>query len=116
MLYRIGSSTGSIPQLYTQKGIAWTTTGIQVLGIFITHIDMVEVNYNPVIEKAEAVMKIWRNRNLTLIGKISVINTLVASLFVHKMQALPCMTQKMIDKIESLISQFIWNDRKAKNP
>ena len=60
------------------------------------------------------VLTMWRKRNLSLIGKVMIINTLVASLFVYKMYTLPLMSIQLIKKLEKLCSNFIWNDRKPK--
>ena len=56
----------------------------------------------------------WKNRDLSIIGTVQVINSLVASLFVHKMTVLPRLTEKMIQNIEAEMSKFIWNNAKAK--
>ena len=87
-----------------------------MLGIFITHRDILNTNNIPVIERVDAILKLWSKRDLTLIGKINIINTLVASLFVHKIQVLPLMSEKMVTKLESMCVQFIWNGKKTKIP
>ena len=43
-----------------------------------------------------------------------VINTLVASLFVHEMQVLPRIPEYIIKEIEKEMEKFIWNGRKPK--
>ena len=52
---------------------------------------------------------------MSLIAKVNVVNTLIASLFVYKMTVLPRMSEKtLIKKLESIISSFIWSNKKAK--
>ena len=53
-------------------------------------------------------------RDLTLIGKTSVVNALVSSLFVHKMQILPKIPNELVHKFERLLEDFVWNGRKPK--
>ena len=104
-------------RLYTQKPLAWTNDGFEVLGITITHrSDLLERNYNPMIAKYRAILKSWQTRNLSLLGKICVINTLVSSLFVHKLTALPNLAKEYIQQLEGDFSAFIWNGSKAKIP
>ena len=55
-------------------------------------------------------------RNLSLIGKISIINTLVAPLFVYPMSVLPSVPQKLIDDMNKEFIHFIWNGHKPKIP
>ena len=115
-LLRMGSQENANARLYTQKNLNWTEE-INVLGIDISHDhSFVLSNYNKLIAKAAAIFKSWRHRDLSLIGKICVVNTLIASLFVYCMQVLPTMSQKQFASLDSMISQFIWNDKKAKIP
>ena len=64
--------------------------------------------------KIQNVLKDWANRSLSLFGKITMINSLIASLLVYKMQVLPNMPDSYIRKIEHLIIDFLWNGKKAK--
>ena len=46
---------------------------------------MINVNYKEILSKADEVMYDWRNRGLTIVSKVAVLNTLIGSLFVYKM-------------------------------
>ena len=83
-LYRIGSLAGSDATLYTARSYIWSNEPIDTLGIQIA-CDGKEVpdNYGKVIEKVTSTCGSWYLRTLSLSGKIKVINTLVASLFVN---------------------------------
>ena len=113
-IYRIGSLKDSNAELYTQKPIAWTNEGLKVLGINVVHQNVIDSNYAPCIQKAVDTMKKWCNRNLSLLGKVKVVNTLIASLFVHKFTTLPSPTDKQFSKLQEAITAFIWNGKKAK--
>ena len=71
-------------------------------------------SYSELVEKTKKTLNNWHNRNLTLIGKIQVVNTLIASLFVYKMTVLPFMPEKVIKNIDNLIRNYIWNRKKSK--
>ena len=113
-LYRIGSMRTSNAQLYGIDQVAWSNEDINVLGVTITHDQLVEKNYQTVIQKVKKVLGAWQNRGLSLIGKVQVINTLVASLFVYKMMVLPIIPPNIVKAVESQFREFLWNGKKAK--
>ena len=113
-LYRIGSLRHSDAQLYNLSQFAWSNRDINVLGVTIAHDDILGKNYNNMVEKVRTILNKWNNRNLSLIGKIQVVNTLIASLFVHKMMVLPNIPKRIIKNLENIIREFIWNGKKAK--
>lgn len=62
----------------------------------------------------QARLNMWRSRDLSLIGKILVLNTLIMSLFVYRLTVLPSLSQNVIHKINKIWSKFLWNDKKPK--
>ena len=116
-LYRIGSLRDTDAELYTQNNIAWEGDGLKILGIYVTHKeDILNKNYDPVLQKVQTALSNWKNRDMSLFGKITIVNTLVASLFIHTMTALPNMTDEIISRVDRYISDFIWNRAKPKFP
>ena len=75
---------------------------------------MVDLNYNPVIEKIQKTLAKWVNRGLSIFGKVNVINTLCASLLVYKMQVLPNMPLSIVRQIENLFIEYLWGGGKPK--
>ena len=113
-LYRIGSLKHSDAAMYNISEYAWSNKDIRVLGVTIAHEDIVSKNYQDIIEKVQKTLNSWYNRSLSLIGKIQVVNTLVASLFVHKMMVLPLIPKNIVRSIDNHIREFIWNGKKSK--
>ena len=113
-VYRIGSLKNSNAELYTTKPIAWTSEGINMLGTYVTTENILWKNYEEVLKKAAVTLNRWKTRNLTLIGKITIINVLVASLFVHKMMVLPTVSEKIVQNFNSMLTDFIWNGKRSK--
>ena len=113
-LYRIGSLRHSNAKMYECSQFAWSNKDINVLGVTIAHENIVEKNYKDMPKKVKDILDAWYNRGLTLMGKIQVVNTLIASQFVYKMMVLPVMPQNIIKNIENIIRNFIWNGKKAK--
>ena len=62
------------------------------------------------------VANMWYYRSMTLIGKVTIINSLMASLYVYKMQVLPVLEKKLIKEEENVIKEFLWQGKREKIP
>ena len=113
-LYRIGSLRHSKAQMYNLDQFRWSNEDISVLGITIAHKDLVQKNYRDICNKVKCTLNTWYNRDLSLIGKVQVVNALVASLFVYKMMVLPIIPDKTIKTIEAMIREYLWKGKKSK--
>ena len=113
-LYRIGSLRHSCARMYDINQVKWSNEDITVLGVTIAHSDLEMKNYDEMAGKVRKVLNAWYNRGLSLIGKVQVVNTLVASLFVYKMMVLPTIPKGIIKAIDSIIREFLWNGKKSK--
>ena len=118
VIYRLGSLRKTNAKFYTVHKMHWSDKPINMLGITLAdnHDEIVRLNYEPLIRKAESILNLWLNRNLSLFGKILIINSLVASLFVYKFTVLPTMPEKYRTQLEELFKKFIWNGGKQKIP
>ena len=119
IIYTVGRTTdvSEYPALAASSKFKWLARPIQSLGVIISMKDteeMQDINYSTILEKANAIVKAWGVRDLTLQGKIQVVNSLCASLFVYKMQVLPSIDSEMSAMITRMISRFIWNGKKPK--
>ena len=114
-LYRIGSLRKSKALLYTQPQLKYSEESITVLGVKIHNQEnqLCQDNYSPLLRKTKERLNHWTNRSLSLIGKICVINTLIASLFIYQMLVLPILPVKFFRSFEAIIREFIWNGNKA---
>ena len=115
-ILRIGPWQDSEAKFYTLKKLFWSPKSIKILGFHI-HPDIMVVfheNYFQNEEKVDGILNTWSNRNLTLMGKIVVVNSLVNSLFTHKFVALPTPPEKFFDMYKKKILKFIWNDKPHK--
>ena len=93
VLYRVGNKNKALPKIYSNFPVKWTDKPICVLGVWVTlnSNEMIKLNYEPLINKTSTILSDWRHRHLSILGKINVINTLVAPLFIYKMTVLPDM-------------------------
>ncbi len=91
-------------------------TKFKLLGIhFSTNInEMEELNFRPKIAKMQKVIKLYEWRNLTLAGKITVVKMHILPNFVHILAVLPSPKREIINEIQSILSRFIWNNKRPK--
>ena len=115
-VYRIGSIHNTNAMFYTQPQLAWTNDPVNILGVVVScnEDQMTTLNYEPVVSKAKQTLFSWSNRTLSLLGKILIVNSLVASLFVYKMSVLPTIPANILKEINDIISKFLWNGKRPK--
>ena len=114
-IYRVGSLRRSNAKLFTQKDFKWSNDAIQLLGVKINGDGSIcNENFDVIISKVKNICSQWMNRNLTLYGKVLVVNTLIGSLFVYKMSTMLNMTDRQINTVEGVIREYIWTGKKPK--
>ena len=87
----IGSKCGSSEISLPGRNFKWPKNKVKALGVWLS-IDAKEtaaLNYNEKLEKVRTVLGCWKYRRLTLMGKITVLKSLVASQLVYVLSPLP---------------------------
>ena len=118
-LYRVGSLAGTNACMYTARNYQWTNEAIDLLGTSINcrgREAYTDKNWLDVMARVDIVCKDWYNRTLTLTGKIQVVNTLIASLFVYKMNVMLNLPPSCIADIEKRIRTYLWKGKCDKIP
>ena len=109
---------GTQCKLNTSEKIKWSNETISALGIKVKcQIDpeaMLSENYGEILKKMKNIFKLRQRRDLCLIDKVNIVNTLTASLFVYKMKVVPTISKTVLWKYEKMTEQFIWNGRNPK--
>ena len=62
-------------------------------------------NYNMVLDKAKNVITSWMNQ-ISLTGKVIILNSLEATLFVYKMMVLGNLNSRQIENFEEMVRDF----------
>ena len=85
---------------------------LKVLGILYSNsnTNIVEQNLNQVLPKVKQEIAQWKRRHLTLIGKITVIKSMVIWKLVHLFSSLPNPSNAELRMINSIIFKYLWND------
>ena len=114
-VYRIGSLRNSNAKYYTSKALTWTNEPIKVVGIQIcdNSEEALTLNYSEMLGKVQNILNLWCYRNLSLAGKVMIINTPIGSLFVYKMNVLPSISDKTVEQFEKIINSYLWNQKRA---
>ena len=102
---------GSIKDLnakfYTSKEFTWSDSDIELLGVKITNgCKQLSKDYDLIIEKASKVLNMWQTRNLTVLGRGLVVNTLIGSLFVYKMQVYSHLSKDQERKLKQVMNSY----------
>ena len=72
---------------------------------------MYKENFSNVLNKIDNVIEAWSRRSSTPIGCITVINSLINSLLVHRMMALPTPPKEFFTTYKKKITNFIWGSK-----
>jgi hypothetical protein len=111
----IGKRVNTYDTVSNRVRLKWADSFI-LLGI---HYDvnlksMIEHNYRLALGKMENVLQFYRSVSLSMIGKVTVIKSLVIPKLVHVLQVLPLPDKKFVDVVNKLMRDFIWNNGKSR--
>lgn len=108
----IGSKKDSTDKLCKEYKLSWDNSCFKVLGIkFPKKLDeIVEINYRDKIEEIKKLLLNWSKRNLTPLGRITVIKSLALSKITHLMLSLPNPSEKIIKEIQIMFFKYLWQN------
>ena len=117
----IGSSKDSDFKPFSNEGLVWKENTFRTLGVnFSLNVKaLYELNFIPKLTHIEQILACWRSRNLSLIGKITVIKTLLLPqlLYLFSILCIP-IPKAFFRKLNTVFFKFIWNggnDRVKRN-
>ena len=103
-------------KFYTLKKLFWSPSAIKILGIMIfSDVETpIKENYYKILEKVNEVIDSWLHKDLDLMGKITIVNSLLNSLATHGLLSLPSAPKRFLDEYRRTIFDFLWNHKPAK--
>ena len=113
----LGRKKHSRDKLEIKQQLDWSTTKFKLLGlIFSVDIDDIPlINYvTLLINNITKILSKWRRRNLTPIGKISIVKTFVISSLNHLLSSIPSPSKQFISQLNQLMCSFIWDNKPHK--
>lgn len=95
----------------TPLGLTWVNK-MKILGVYFSNgLSTVEQeNWQPKLSKLEKNLNLWKSRNLSLVGKALIVNTLGASKFWFLAKILPT-PQWVILRYKKLVYHYIWGTK-----
>ena len=105
----IGSKKYSEDRLCPDLKFQWTTN-FKLLGIYYD-VDLAKItklNYDKKLVKIKTIIEQWKKRNLTPIGRITLIKSLLISQLNHLFITLPNPPVSVIKDLNKLIFNFLW--------
>ena len=111
-ILRIGACNGRQDKLCPEKDLKWVTDKLKALGVWISSDPMVsmEANYNEKLLKIRNCLSCLEYRRLSLLGKIVVLKSLIASHLVYFLSPLPA-KHASLDEINDIFYGFLWSGR-----
>ena len=97
-------------ELCGMECIDLTKNSVKILGIHFSYNRKIEneENFVKFVKKIENVLKVWRTRNLTVQGKITIFKTLAISKVIH-LALVTNVPLVIIVQLNEIQKDFIWN-------
>ena len=108
----IGANAGSEEKLCPENDLRWMSDKVKTLGVWLSTDPeiMLKANYEEKITKLEASLGCWELRRLSLLGKITVLKSLIVSQLTYILSPLPT-NQCAIDEVNTLFFKFLWDGK-----
>ena len=115
-IMRIGSLAHTNAKMLTTLPIKWSDGPVTILGVkWYPNMQQTTIcNYEEVLQKIMSIFKVWSARNLSLMGKVLIVNTFAVSQFLYKLQCLPKPNEQIVNRFKMLVNEFIWTGKRPK--
>ena len=113
----IGSKHGSGDEYFLQNNIQWNHTGrFKLLGIKfdLNSPDKTLLNFSDKLQSINKILSAWCWRDLTFIGKITVIKSLALPILIQILPVLPNPPDNILKDIQKTFYKFLWNGKRDK--
>ena len=112
----LGSMKNSPKKYMEHLGILWNPPKIKVLGVWLTNTlkEGTELNYREKYYEARRLMQIWLKRNITPLGRVAVLKSLILSKLIHLWILLPKPPDALVVDIQKLCYSFVWGNKPDK--
>ena len=100
---------------YFPHGLSWIKTPLETLGIVITNDPEQNylLNFHKRISSLKSTLNIWSQRNLSLKGKVTIINNLALAPLIY-VSSVTTTPTKAITEINNIIQNFLWKNKNEK--
>ena len=91
----------------------WNPSQFKKLGIWLINNleECIKINYDSKFREIKALYKVWSKRQLTPIGRVAVLKSLILSKIVFLWILLPNPPEEIVNAIQTDIFHFVWNKK-----
>ena len=109
----LGSSRNSNVRYMQHLDMSWNPETFKILGIIFTNDlhDVVNLNFQEKIKEMKYLYKVWIKRQITPLGRVAVLKSLILSKLIYLWILLPNPPDHLIFEIQSEIFKFVWNNK-----
>ncbi|KAJ8032352.1 hypothetical protein HOLleu_25860 [Holothuria leucospilota] len=75
---------------------------------------MVGLDFNKALENIKGVLRHWSKRQLTVLGKVTVVKSLALSKLTYLLMSLPNPDESFVTNLQRLLFKFVWNEKLVK--
>ena len=108
----IGGKANSEEKLCPEIELKWMRDKVKTLGVWLSTDPVITMkeNYNEKLTKLKATLGCWELRRLSLLGKITVLKSLIISQLVYILSPLPT-DQTVVNEVNNLCYNFPWDGK-----
>ena len=116
----LGSKKDSQVKYMPHLNIEWNPKQFKILGVWFTQNleECANINYDEKFLEVKTLFNIWLQRNLTPLGRVAILKSLVLSKLIHLWILLPDPPDHYVKNLQKLCFQFVWGgkqDRISRN-
>ena len=110
----LGSKRNSKEKFMPHLSMTWNPERFKILGIwFSTDLnDCTEYNIGQKMQEVKALYKIWVKRQITPLGRVAVLKSLILSKLIHLWIHLPNPPENIVNTLQKAIFEFVWNKKR----
>lgn len=112
----IGSKRFSEERLCPESKLTWSKSHFTALGINYS-LNLAEIpalNYDEKMKQIQKDLQNWSKRNLTTMGRITVLKSFVIAKLVHLFIAIPSPSFEILKTLEKMFFKFVWQGKNDK--
>jgi hypothetical protein len=112
----LGSMRNSELRFMPHLRMEWNPERFKILGIWFTNDcrGCVEINFKEKFAEIKNMFKVWLKRQITPLGRVAVLKSLILSKLVHLWLLLPNPPDVMINQIQGAVYWFVWGKKNDK--
>ena len=97
-------------------GLQWTTGPVNILGINMEHTftKLYGLNFVPKMEIAKQQIQLWLKRDMTPMGRITILKSHIMSQLVYLISNLPTPPKSLFEELKKISFKFIWSGKTEK--